>query len=66
MLDLRFLYLLFCVRFDQVGFRDGADGRRAGAVQGITNVVFCPMGRVCWSVGAVAGFVGAVVVSQAR
>lgn len=65
MLYLCFLYLLLCVSFDQVGFRDGADGG-AGTVQGVPDVVICPRSRVCWSVGAVAGFVGAVVISQAR
>jgi len=67
MLYLCFLYLLLCVSFEHVGFRllDGADGG-AGMVQGVPDVVFCPRSRVCWSVGAVAGFVGAVVISQAR
>lgn len=48
--------------FDQVGFREGADGCGAGMVQG---GILSPGSRVCWSVGAAAGFVGAVAITQA-
>lgn len=64
MLDLGFLYLLLGVSFNQVGFRDGADGCGPRAMQRIANAVLCPGSRVCWFVGAVAGFVGVVTISQ--
>lgn len=58
MLYLCFLYLLLCVSF--------VDGCGAGMELGVTDVVSFPGSRVCWSVGAEAEFVGAVVISQAR